>query len=422
MISRITFIFIILTGMLLIPGVLGAENRITRGGTVYIGEGDLDLSDCNVRTGDEIAWWDSGNTEGTPGARARIADVRKFTVDPQTFRGHTGNWYGLMDKKLVFTVEEPFLQFDVVENGIDTEPDVIKRGNLVSFKISTNLAGVSKRTGSSGALVTIWMNGPNETEYHTLSSTRTGDFNVDKVYVYTTPYDTGVVWDTKDEEEYPDGEYTFSAMTNTNRIHEIFDEAGISYTENKTYVLSKTGKKPAEDEDEEEDTKSGSRDTKSEDKDKLSAEATGTIKSEETPGDEKSEESENSIKKKKDTEETDEPTPEETSEGKKNKKVSETDEPTPKETEDEPVKEDTIPITPSVTEMVQEENTPEITEEPTPTPTEEPTAVITPRASRTPLPRPPGPGASPTNASPLPAGLIPVAFAAAGILTAIRRR
>ncbi|MFH0967872.1 MAG: DUF3821 domain-containing protein, partial [Methanobacteriota archaeon] len=87
MIHRFIIISIILTGLLLIPAALAGENKIPRDGTVYVGEADLDLSDCNVRNGDEIAWWDSGNPQGTPTARARISDVRKFTVDPATFNG-----------------------------------------------------------------------------------------------------------------------------------------------------------------------------------------------------------------------------------------------------------------------------------------------------------------------------------------------
>lgn len=399
MIRRITIIFIILTGMFVIPAVLGAENKVARGGTIYIGEADLDLSDCNIRNGDEIAWWDSGNPEGTPTARARVDDIRRFTVDPQTFRGHTGTWYGLVSKKMVFAVEEPFLQFDIMENGIDTEPESIKRGNLVSFKISTNLADLSKRAGSSGATVSINMSGPNETEYHKLTSKRTDDFNLDKVFVYTSPYDTGVVWDTSDEEKFPDGEYTFSASTNVNRINEIFPESGISYTDKKTYTLGKTEVKPGAKETEKPDKSSKK-------KSDVSAESSPSPTPTQTPDDEEKSDKKsvkNNTKKEDSTEPTGEATPEEKSGGTSGKKKT--------------------TATPTVTSTPEE--TAEITETPTPEPTtQEPTPVVTPHATRAPLPHPPGPGAaaSPTQASPLPAGIIIAALASAGALLSIRRR
>ena len=446
MIHRIGIIFTILTGLLLVPAVLGTDNIVPRDGTVYIGEADLDLSNCNVHTGDEIAWWESGNPQGTPTARGRIEDVRRFTVDPETFKGHAGAWYGLINKKLVFNVEEPFLQLDINENGMDTQPDSIKRGNLVSFKISTNLAGLSKRAGSSGATVTINMSGPNETEYHTLTSTRTNEFNLDKVYVYTTPYDTGAVWDTSDAEKFPDGDYTFSASTNVNRINEILPESGISYTDKRTYKLGKTEVKPTTEETEK-PVKSSSK------KDELSAESTKEATPTETPDDEEKT-VKKSVKSEKVTdEETTEPTPEETSSAKKYKKASETgeptDTPTPEETSstkkykkasetgeptDTPTPEETSStknkkikstVSSNATTTIEETETPtpRITEIPTTEPTtEEPTAVITPHATKTPYPRPPGPGASPTKASPLPVGIIVASLAAGAALIHARRR
>ncbi|PKL59348.1 MAG: hypothetical protein CVV33_08310, partial [Methanomicrobiales archaeon HGW-Methanomicrobiales-4] len=276
MIHRFIIISIILTGLLLVPAALAGESKVPRDGTVYVGEADLDLSDCSIRNGDEIAWWESGNPQGTPTARAQISDVRKFTIDPDTFRGHTGTWYGLIGKKSAFKVEEPFLQVDLMENGIDTEPDSIKRGNLVSFKISTNLADLSQRPGSSGAIVTLNLTGPNETIYHTLTSTRTEEFNLEKVYVYTTPYDTGAVWDTADAKKFPDGEYTLSAITNVNRINEINPESGATYTEKRTYTLGKTEVKPGKTDIEKTEK------TTSTKKSELSAESTETVTPTET--------------------------------------------------------------------------------------------------------------------------------------------
>ncbi len=423
---RFIVLFIILTGLFAVPGVLAGDNKVPREGTVYVGEADLDLSDCAIRNGDEIAWWESGNPQGTPTARGRVTDVRSFTVDPETFNGHTGTWYGLIGKKPVFKVEEPFLQVDINENGIDTEPDSIKRGNLVSFKISTNLAGLSQRAGSSGAVVTINLTGPNETEYHTLTSSRTNDFNLDKVYVYASPYDTGAVWDTTDLKKFPDGDYTLSAVTNVNRINEINPESGATYTEKKTYRLGKTEVKASELKDESEDTKS-SEEKESESIESVKDDAPNTTSSEVKSSKKKTEAEllreikEEAAKKtskltfdkssKEATEETTaEPTPEEESTKKETKETGGKDNLTQEETI-EPIEQ----VTETQTTIATPEPTPEITEEPTPD--------ITPNPTRTPFPRPPGPGASPTKKpTPLSGGIIMTAIISGILLVAFRQR
>jgi hypothetical protein len=426
--SHRSILIITIIGMLLIPAMMAAENKVPRDGTVYTGEADLDVSDCAVRNGDEIAWWDSGNPQGTPTARARVDDVRKFTVDPDTFKGHTGTWFGLVSKKPVFTVEEPFLQVELVENGIDREPSVIKRGSLVSFKIATSLAGLSKRAGSSGALVSLNLTGPNDTVFHTLSSAQGSDFNLDSVYVWSTPYDTGVVWDTKDKKKFPDGEYTLSASTNVNRIDEIYHESGITYTEKQTYTISDKETKATPTETEKPSSKSKTA------KGELSAEGTVTP----TETDEKS--STKSSKKKVTDEPTDEPTDKPTAEptsSSKSSKKKVTDEPTDEPT-DKPTVEPTSSsksskqkVTEEPTEVPTDVPTDTVTETPTDTPTdmvtetptEEPTGRITASPTHN-LPHPPRAAASPTPAkgSPLNPGVMLAALGLGAVVAISRRR
>jgi hypothetical protein len=407
MTCRILILLILISCTFIIPGTLAGESKVPRDGTVYIGEAELDLSDCAIRNGDEIAWWESGNPQGTPAARARVADVRRFTVDPETFRGHTGMWYGLIGKKPAFKVEEPFLQADLVENGIDTQPDSIKRGNLVSFKISTNLAALSQRSGSSGALISLNLTGPNETEYHTLSSPHTNDFNLDAVYVYASPYDTGAVWDTSDEQKFPDGEYTFSAITNVNRINEVNPESGATYTEKKTYLLGKTEVKPSEKEEEEDAEDSNTNLTTSDESDaKDSDETETTSPKKKTKSELEAEEAARLGRA------TSEPTPEEP-------ELNSTPDSSQEERSAEDLEEDkTTEPTPDVTE----EQTTIATPEPTAEITEEPTPEITLHPTRTPLPRPPGPGASPTKqATPIHPALILGAMISGAIIAIVRR-
>lgn len=414
---------IIFSGLLLVPAVFAADNVVPRDGTVYIGEANLDLSNCNIHSGDEIAWWDSGTPQGAPTARARVGEIRSFTVDPETFRGHTGIWYGLIGKKPAFTVEEPVLQIDLNDNGLDTKPDTIKRGSLVSFQISTNLAGLSKRVGSSGAVVTINLTGPNETVYHTLSSSQTNEFNLDKVFVYDTPYDTGAVWDTSDAKKFPDGEYTISAITNVNQINDNYPDTGATCTEKKTYTLGKTGVKPTPTE-----TVKPGKTTKVKG-DSVTAESVKTetptekpakdITSEPTPKGKTSQKTDTNQKNsvKETGTPTEEPTKEVTGEptpgGKANKTVKASE-----KVENNLTAKKTLKPTPEVTRVQTMIETPE----PTPEVTDVPTPVITPHPTRTPFPRPPGPGASPTKPSPLPMGITLIALAVGIMLIGVRRR
>ncbi|MDD1724819.1 MAG: DUF3821 domain-containing protein [Methanospirillum sp.] len=231
-------LLIILIIFLSCTGVQAADNIIPREGTVFVGEYDLDISNCDVKTGDEIAFWSSGSTDGVPDSRAKVMDARHFFVDPSLFSGKTGTWYGLVSKKEVFKVEDPWIQFEVVENGIDHEPEWIKQGNLVSFKISTNLGSMKERTGSAGAQVSVNLTGPNGTEYTMLDSPN-GEYNLNDIYVYYTPFDTGAIWETENSSKYPEGEYTAWASCNVNQIGEKNAGEGVTTSAKSTFTLSK---------------------------------------------------------------------------------------------------------------------------------------------------------------------------------------
>jgi hypothetical protein len=246
-------------------------------------------------------------------------DAQHFFVDPTFFSGKTGTWYGLMSKKAVFKVEDPWIQLDVVEQGIDHEPEWIKKGNLVSFKISSNMHILSQRPGSAGVPVKINLTGPNETTFTTLQSP-TGTYNLEKIFVYYSPFDTGAVWETKDDARYPDGEYTAWATIQVNDIAEKNQGDGVTTSLKTTFLLSKV--KPEK--EKESDKKSSSK--------------------------ESDEESESSSDEKEQESQTPSPTPT----------------PTPTPTE-EPVVELTVDITPVVTESVLQ-MTPKPTKPPLPSP------------------------------------------------------
>lgn len=349
---RTFFLLIALIICILSQDVLALDSKIPKEGTVFVGENDIDISECNVRTGEEIAFWSSGSPEGTPDSRAKVMDATHFFVDPTFFSGKTGTWYGLTSKKPVFKVEDPWLQLDVIENGIDHEPEWIKKGNLVSFKISTNMYAISERVGSAGAPVKINLTGPNETTYSQLNSP-TGTYNLENIYVYYSPFDTGAIWETKSETEYPEGEYTAWATCNVNDINEKNSGEGVTTSTKTTFILSKI--KPEEEEEEKEEKNTDS------DKDK--------------------------------TENEDENDNEEESESDNEPVI--TKEPTPEPTE-EPVPELTLDITPEVTK---------------------PIATFTPKPTKPPLPSPPKNSPEKTQKQPLNFGLCFLALVAGLILT-----
>jgi len=237
------YIITLLSALILLSlatsGVIANEKIIPKGGTVFVGENGIDLSNCDVRSGDEIAFWSSGSADGVPDSRAKVMDARNFFVDPKLFSGKSGTWFGLVSKKPVFTVDDPWLQLNVVETGLDHDDKWIKRGNLVSFKISTNMNEVSSRQGSAGVPVYINITGPNGTEYSSLDSP-TGTFNLKKIYVYYSPYDTGAVWQTGDITKYPDGEYTVKAFVDLNDILEKNPGEGLTSSLESSFLLNKT--------------------------------------------------------------------------------------------------------------------------------------------------------------------------------------
>ena len=251
------FLVLILSLLLFGTGAYALDSKIPKEGTVFVGENDIDISECNVRAGDEIAFWSSGSPEGTPDSRAKVMDARHFFVDPAFFSGKTGTWYGLINKKPVFKVEDPWIQMDVVEQGIDHEPEWIKKGNLVSFKISSNMYLLNERPGSAGVPVRLNLTGPNETTFTTLQSP-TGTYNLEKIFVYYSPFDTGAVWETRDDEKYPEGEYTAWATIEVNDIAEKNSGDGVTTSLQTTFLLSKTKpEKEKESEKDDSDKKSG---------------------------------------------------------------------------------------------------------------------------------------------------------------------
>lgn len=209
---------------------------------VFVGESGLDLTRAGVRAGTEIAWWAGGFSQGLPDARYSVMDSNNFFVDPAIFSGKTGLWYTLQQSEQVFNLIEPSLRLEVNEAGLNYDETWIKKGNLVSFTIYTSMAEMAQRPECFGASITIEMKGPDDVIYAALGLSGETPFNLVDIPVYYTPYNTGVVWDTK-LDDYPEGEYSFRAVATVNGLSENYPKTDMTITEWQTFILSATDPK-----------------------------------------------------------------------------------------------------------------------------------------------------------------------------------
>jgi len=148
---------------------------IDRGATIYIGEGQLNVThalnqargtlsaggDNGMPTLTRIGWWTSAGIVSTT-APTKIVDLgpsaryKSLTVDPSDFVGYAGTWY-LLDTTgnkpysqgaSVFVVRDPVLHLSVTNsaNGADAGGTAVARGSQLAFSITKNI-GVKTGTG-----------------------------------------------------------------------------------------------------------------------------------------------------------------------------------------------------------------------------------------------------------------------------------
>lgn len=218
--------------LLIICAILTTEaaiNQIPKGGTVFIGEEDLDISATGVQSGGEIAWWAPGTMvrDSVPSYSLIIANNTSFYTDPNIFSKRTGPWYTMPDRELAFYIQQPLLQIRIfdVATGRDRTSGKVVRGDELMFRIDSNLYTMKERE-IAGAPVTIRVRNPNGVEYDSLinaSGQRTSliEIPVDSQSYYTVP-----IWDTG-YRDYPFGVYEIWAECNANRMMDnYFVEGG----------------------------------------------------------------------------------------------------------------------------------------------------------------------------------------------------
>lgn len=215
--------------LFLLEAAGAAETAVPKGGTVFIGEEGLDVHLTGAPAGTEISWFGPrGNpSSGAPQSSVTVDDPQSFYVSPASFSGRTGPWF-LPDKTTAFYVEEPQLTLRVRDETLDFDivgtTRWVPKGDVIGFRIETNLAAISRRPGSAGAPVSIHVRSPDGAEYSQVSG-----FPLKNIPVTTSPYSTGGVWATG-ESDYKGGTYVVWAECNANGMKDNYPQEGKTVT------------------------------------------------------------------------------------------------------------------------------------------------------------------------------------------------
>ena len=88
--------------LVLVLPASGALFTIPRGGTAFIGEQGLDITQTGTTSSTMIGWFGNGNngTYGVPVATTSVGDAKNFYIAPSVFSGKTGPWYNLSSKDI----------------------------------------------------------------------------------------------------------------------------------------------------------------------------------------------------------------------------------------------------------------------------------------------------------------------------------
>ena len=233
------FLLVVLIVMLAYP-VTAAINTISTGGTVFIGEDNLDIS-AALGSNDKIAYF-----TGSGGEPERIISVgsskTSFYFDPSDFSDRTGAWYAWSNTAtkatapLAFYVDDPYLKVKVRDTDLDIDVTNkwLPRGDNLGFSIETNLASMTER-GIAGAPVTIKVRSPSGTTYSTLANAAGTDQSLN-VEVPSSPCDPGISWFSGDL-RYSSGTYTIYLESEANDMKDNYPVDGKTTSAKVTVLL-----------------------------------------------------------------------------------------------------------------------------------------------------------------------------------------
>lgn len=236
-VARLSCIPVLILLSLVLPA-MAAWGTISAGEWVFIGEEGLDITETGITAGSQIAYYgQGGSVSDVPAAQVTVADPSSFYVMPSVFLGKTGPWFILPENKLAFYVGDPTIQVRVVDytSGFVVGSDAIwvPKGDIVGFRIDTNLWVFSRRQGCTGVPLIIEVTGPGGLSFSSLGGYRLGD-----VVVSTPTFESGPVWATGSG-EYPIGDYTVSVRCEANEMHDNYSVTGKSESEQVRFLLQK---------------------------------------------------------------------------------------------------------------------------------------------------------------------------------------
>ncbi len=231
------YTLIILSALLALSPVIAAENTVPVAGTVFLGEQGLDISATGATAGSQIVYYGPGASPATvPVATMTVDDPSDYYVSPALFGGRTGPWFLSPANTLVFYVKDPLIGIRVMDESADfaitSDVTWIPKGDVVGFRIDTNVYEIAGRPGSPGAPITIHIHGPGGVEYSSVTGYQLGD-----ILISTSPFDTGGVWLTGGFES---GIYTVWAESTGNDMHLNYKQEGKTVTVPVQFLLQST--------------------------------------------------------------------------------------------------------------------------------------------------------------------------------------
>ncbi|MDD1705532.1 MAG: DUF3821 domain-containing protein [Methanoregulaceae archaeon] len=217
--------------------VMAAGNTVPRAGTVFLGEQGLDITATGATAGSQIVWYGPGGSPASvPTATLTVDDPAEFYISPVLFGDKTGPWFVIPGNSLAFYVQDPLIEIRVVDETrnfqITNEVTWIPKGDVVGFRIDTNVYEIAKRPGSPGAPVTLRVRGPGGVEYSSLDG-----YQLEDIMVSGSPFQTGPVWFTGD---YESGSYSVWAESTGNDMNLNYKREGKTVTPPVEFLLQST--------------------------------------------------------------------------------------------------------------------------------------------------------------------------------------
>ncbi|MFA5267673.1 MAG: DUF3821 domain-containing protein [Methanoregula sp.] len=252
--------------------------RINREATLFIGEGELDLSGAIAEAaaaavpapapeGTVVGWWALSWTvlDSSPSMTVDLAGREsRFFISPADFVGYTGTWY-LVDPSTgmtavnssglpipVFSIADPSLDIKIWD--VDTNTDVtgksVEQGDRLKFRVDTNMYPVFRPqsrpdiTESTPGTIDIKLKNENNARYTYLYQNNTTAISLSGLKVDNQPWfwgggeanpAAGGYWGTDllDRDHYyfyPVGTYTVCAESTLNRMKVNYKQGGADYT------------------------------------------------------------------------------------------------------------------------------------------------------------------------------------------------